>query len=48
MQAKERSSGERKAEAFILQPGNTEGSKDICLGECVQTQGLYRGLLGDS
>lgn len=28
-------------------PRNTEGSRDVCLGEHVQIQGLYQGLLGD-
>ena len=40
--------GKRETEAFILPPRSTKGSRDICLGECVQTKGLYLRLLGDS
>ena len=48
MQARGGKWGKREAEAFILPHRSTEESKVICLGECIQTQGLCQGLLADS
>lgn len=39
----------REEEAFLLLPSHPQeyrGAQDIHLGEHVQTQGLYQGLLG--
>lgn len=47
MQASGGGLGKKEAEAFILPPGAHRGH-GISEGECVQTQGLYQGLLGET